>query len=68
MATSRVVVAGIGAGLVGTILGLTIWDADRARDLVLPASVVLAVFGLAGTLFVGVILAGIRSLGASLRR
>ena len=57
-----VVVAGIGAGLVGTILGLTIWDADHARDLVLPASVVLAVFGLAGTLFVGVILAGIRSL------
>ena len=56
------VVAGIAAGLVGTIAGLTVWDADRARDLVLPASVVLAVFGLAGTLFVGVILAGIRSL------
>jgi energy-coupling factor transport system permease protein len=57
-----VIVAGIGAGLLGTIAGLTVWDADRARDLVLPASVVLAVFGLAGTLFVGVILAGIRSL------
>lgn len=57
-----VVVAGIGAGFVGTVAGLMIWDADRARELVLPASAVLAVFGLAGTLFVGVILAGIRSL------
>jgi energy-coupling factor transport system permease protein len=56
------VVAGIAAGLVGTIVGLTVWDADRARDLVLPAPLVVAVFGLAATLFVGVILAGIRSL------
>lgn len=57
-----VVLAGIAAGVLGTIAGLTVWDADRARDLVLSASVVLAVFGLAATLFVGVILAGIRSL------
>jgi energy-coupling factor transport system permease protein len=57
-----VVMAGLVAGVVGTVAGLTIWDADRARDIVLPASAVLAVFGLAGTLFVGVILAGIRSL------
>ena len=56
------VVVGIGVGFVGTVAGLTIWDADRATELVLPASVVLAVFGLAGTLFVGVLLAGIRSV------
>jgi energy-coupling factor transport system permease protein len=57
-----VVVVGIGAGVIGTVAGLTVWDVDRARDIVLPASAVLALFGLAGTLFVGVILAGIRSL------
>ncbi len=56
------VVVGLVAGVIGTAAGLTVWDADRARDIVLPASAVLAVFGLAGTLFVGVILAGIRSL------
>jgi hypothetical protein len=55
-------VVGLVAGVIGTAAGLTVWDADRARDIVLPASAVLAVFGLAGTLFVGVILAGIRSL------
>lgn len=57
-----VVLVGIGAGVIGTVAGLTVWDADRARDIVLPASAVLALFGLAGTLFVGVTLAGIRSL------
>jgi energy-coupling factor transport system permease protein len=56
------VIAGIAAALVGTVLGLTIWNADRAHDLVLPAPVVLALFALAATLFVGMILAGIRSL------
>lgn len=56
------VAAGIAAGVAGTLAGLTVWAADEARDLVLPASVVVAVFVVAGTLFVGVILAGIRSV------
>lgn len=54
--------AGVAAGTVGTVLGLTAWSADRMPDLLLPAPMVVALFVLAGTLFLGVILAGIRSV------
>jgi energy-coupling factor transport system permease protein len=54
--------AGLLAGLVGTIAGLTLWSADRTADVALPAGLVVAVFVVAGTLFVGVVLAGIRSI------
>ncbi|HEX2470398.1 MAG TPA: energy-coupling factor transporter transmembrane component T [Candidatus Limnocylindrales bacterium] len=55
-------VAGIAAGVVGTIAGLTIWSADRLIGVVPPADVVVGVFIVAATLFAGVILLGIRSL------
>jgi energy-coupling factor transport system permease protein len=54
--------AGIAAGVVGTIVGLTIWSADRLIGVVLPADLVVGVFIVAATLFAGVILLGIRSL------
>ena len=50
------------AAVIGTLAGLTIWSASRMPDVVLPPSFVVAVFIVAGTLFVGVIAAGIRSL------
>jgi energy-coupling factor transport system permease protein len=54
--------AAVGAGVVGTIAGLTVWSAARLADVVLPSGFVSVTFALAGTLFVGVIAAGIRSL------
>jgi len=54
--------AGLAAGIVGTVAGLTAWSAERLAAVALPAPVVVAVFAVAGILFVGVILAGIRSL------
>lgn len=55
-------VAGVAVGVIGTTLGLTLWSRDGMADAALPAPLVTAVFALAATLFVGVILAGIRSL------
>jgi energy-coupling factor transport system permease protein len=57
-----VAIAGLVAGLVGTVVALSTWSADRTPDVLFPPVVVGAVFVLAGTLFVGVILAGIRSM------
>jgi energy-coupling factor transport system permease protein len=50
------------AAVLGTVAGLTIWSAARMPDVSLPVPVVVAVFVVAGTLFVGVMAAGIRSL------
>jgi energy-coupling factor transport system permease protein len=55
-------IAGVVAGVVGTVFALTAWSADRTPDVLFPPEVVGAVFVLAGTLFVAVILAGIRSV------
>jgi energy-coupling factor transport system permease protein len=57
-----VAIAGLVAGVVGTVVGLSTWSADRTPDVLFSPAVVGAVFVLAGTLFVGVILAGIRSM------
>ena len=56
------VLAGVAAGIIGTVAGLTIWSAGRMPDVTLPPAVVGAVFAVAATLFVGVIVAGVRSL------
>jgi hypothetical protein len=56
------VLAGIAAGVLGSLAGLTIWSASRMSDLALAPAVVGGVFIAAATLFVGVIVAGIRSL------
>jgi energy-coupling factor transport system permease protein len=57
-----VAIAGLVAGVVGTVVALSTWSTDRTPDVLFPPAVVGAVFVLAGTLFVGVILAGIRSM------
>ncbi len=56
------VLAGVAAGIIGTVAGLTIWGAGRMPDVTLPPVVVGAVFAVAATLFAGVIVAGVRSL------
>jgi energy-coupling factor transport system permease protein len=55
-------VAAVVVAVLGAIAGLTIWGAAQMPDVALPAAVVVAVFVVAGTLFVAVIAAGIRSL------
>ncbi len=57
-----VAVTGLAAGVVGTWVGLTTWSADHTPDVLFPPELVGAVFVLAGTLFLGVVLAGIRSM------
>ena len=56
------VLAGLTAGALGTIAGLTIWSAARMPEVALPSALVVGVFAVAATLFVAVIVAGIRSL------
>jgi energy-coupling factor transport system permease protein len=54
--------AALVAGVVGSVAGLTMWSASRMPEIVLPPGVVSGVFIVAGTLFVGVIVAGVRAL------
>jgi energy-coupling factor transport system permease protein len=53
---------GVAVGVLGTVQGLTVWSRERMVDVALPAPMVVAVFLLAATLFIGVIVAGLRSL------
>ena len=46
------------AGVVGVVLGLTVWGADQGPFLVLPATLTVVVFLLALITFIGVIAAG----------
>ena len=54
--------AAVVVGVLGTVAGLTIWSASRMPAAALPSGLVSGVFVVAGTLFLGVILAGIRAL------
>jgi energy-coupling factor transport system permease protein len=54
--------AGLGVGVVGVVAGLTVWDADHASTVLLPASIVVPLFLLAAAVFVGVVGKGIRAL------
>jgi energy-coupling factor transport system permease protein len=54
--------AAVAAGVIGTAVAVTAWNAERMPDVLLPAPVVVALFVAAGTLFVALILSGIRSL------
>ena len=56
------VIAGLAVGVVGAAAGLTIWNADHASTMRLPASIVVALFLLAATVFVGVVGTGLRAL------
>jgi energy-coupling factor transport system permease protein len=55
-------ITGVAAGFLGTAVALTTWTAERTPEVLFSPEVVGAVFVLAGTLFVGVVLAGIRSV------
>ncbi len=59
---TTVALAGLVAGGAGVAIGLTTWSVERTATLPMPPSVMLAVFLLAGTLFVGVVVTGLRSL------
>ena len=53
---------GLAAGGLGVVAGLTLWNADRTADLILPPAFVAAMFIVAAVVFLGVIVAGIRAV------
>ena len=55
-------IGGLVAGVVGAAAGLMLWTADRVPADLIPAPLVVAVFAVAATLFIGVILTGIRAV------
>ena len=55
-------VAGLVATVLGLALGLTLWSADAAPTIVLPAAVTVAIFLAAATMFVAVVAAGLAAL------
>ncbi|RLT34589.1 MAG: energy-coupling factor transporter transmembrane protein EcfT [Chloroflexi bacterium] len=54
-----ITVIGLLAGVIGTILGFTLWSAHKTPSLVLTPVLTIAIFLLAAILFVGTILAAI---------
>ncbi len=57
-----VAIGGLAAGVAGAVAGVTLWQAGQVPVGLIPTRLVVALFGVAVTLFVGVILAGIRAL------
>ena len=55
-------VAGLVATVLGLALGLTLWSADAAPTIVLPAAVTVAIFLAAAAMFVAVVAAGLAAL------
>jgi energy-coupling factor transport system permease protein len=54
--------SGLAAGVVGVVAGLTVWNADRGSTATFPSWIVIGLFLVAATVFIGVVLAGIRTL------
>lgn len=57
-----IAVIGVVSGIIGTVLGFTLWSAQKTPSLVLTPVLTIAIFLIAAVLFVGTILAAILTI------
>ncbi len=57
-----IAVIGVAAGVIGTVLGFTLWSAQETPSLVLPAVLTVAIFLIAAVMFIGVIMVAIQAI------
>jgi len=55
-------IIGLIAGVIGTILGLTLWSVDQTPSLVLSAALTVVIFVVAAIMFIGVIAAALLAI------
>lgn len=60
-----IALAGLAAGTVGTVAGLSIWSRDATPMLILPPVLTIAVFLVAAAMFVGILAAAVLAIARS---